>query len=248
MQITGNHFESSKRHIWQNSFLTCKRLTIENNHLAATVADVIPIELYAANDCVIGKNDFVIANVGTFVKHVVLNRDSTYGNIVEIPFKTANGMPDLSLYTLRDTNTVSCFGGDLNIANTQPTFLPLSGSGNYTAEKYISRHRIISDKIPECTTAKTSTSVTIDTFVDWDVSSGLRQPVLFYLEMAGSLRNYRKTGVIAGTAVTHFQDVELLVSGAPATMTVSNNSGKLRIVISSATSDTYFARGFVKAL
>jgi hypothetical protein len=54
--------------------------------LAATVTDVVPIELYAVTDSEILRNDFQAAGPGTYKKKVILTTSGAYGNKVQIDY------------------------------------------------------------------------------------------------------------------------------------------------------------------
>lgn len=253
VNIESNHFESNWRHIY-GSAQTLQSLTIHNNHLAATPVNleftkVKALEFLSLRDSFIGYNDFELGGVtvDAFDAKIILNTDSTFYNKVLLQSHPTNGIVDLAKCTIRSTNLVESFGGML--FNGQPSLTPLAGTSGLTFEKYDAKYNFLANTLPGCTVTVGVNTVTIDTFIDSDAVAVI-QPAYFFIRLGGATKTYRVAGRIAGRyAGVVFDAREDLATGtANPTVTLSNNAGKLRIVLTGMADATNNTSGFVKAI
>ena len=253
--IQSNHFENGGTlnaptpcHIYAPTNLTNRRVVIENNHLAATMPNVVAIEFATLRDGVIRSNDFVISGAGTFAKRVVLNTSSTFGNEVEVPYSPTNASPDLAMYSLADTNILRVRGGSNNSTLTQPYSEEWSGTGAYTFEKYRARYRRVQNSIPFCTVTSAANTVTVDTFVESPLAFGPTFPAMFSFNVGGGTITHNITGFVVGTVVTTLINRQLGGSAGVATITASVSASKLRLTIAGLPDASNAITGWVKEM
>lgn len=244
-EISGNHFESQKRHI-VGDIRRCEKIVIRNNHLAAQVAGVEAVTFVNLRNSRIEKNDWVVSGGGSFNYHVSLNTSNTFGNEIEVPYSTTSTAPDLSMYLLADTNRIKVCGGSNNASITQPYGEEWSGSGQYTIEKYRAKYRYSGGNIPFCTHSLVGNTLTLDTFVDTD-ARGTFQPVMCNLRFHGSANTMEFIGHVAGLTVAPIVLRTRFGPNSPPTVVASDSGGKLRLTFSGVPSDTVI-RGWVKEL
>lgn len=140
-------------------------------------------------------------------------------------------------------------------SNNSGTMLPQIENitnGNYTAEKFLSKHIFADNNIAMCTATKTSdNTIVIDTFINCNDISLTGYESVFYNILAyptGKSRTYQLTGIIINNKVNELFNNTL--SGTYDTMTVtpSNNNGKLRLTITNAVHNLAIVQGYIKII
>lgn len=243
--IESNHFERTIYHINGNSNLKYN-LSIKNNWMKANLDDagiskppVIPMFFGALINSNIGPNRFT-AHESTYGAYIVAKTNDCYGNEY-IHGYAISSENDFSKIQMNEPNSILIYRGSNDALVSQPAYELLSGSGNYTFEKYKSNYHDVSNSIPFCNVSYSGGDIYIDTWFSWNKQSFCA----FKFKIEGSY-----SAVIAGTFC--YDSISVTInksSGSVASLpiAVSNYNGVTRFSISQAPNGGVIT-GWVKEL
>lgn len=231
LQINSNHFEDCRYHVVGDNN-TKTNLEIHHNWMKANLAvpesNVIPIVFNNVKYSKIGPNFYSTDGASDFDAHVICNTTDCIGNEVVINHSLGS-QADLTKYQVSVTNKIVVTGGSNNAYVSQPWVETLAGTSGYTIEKYRSRYHAVPNTIPLCTVDYSDTTITIDTFVPTNDYGG-DALVAFNFKISG-IYTYIIAGHICHGQIVTTINSEYYTPGTPRTISVSNNSGFLRITI-----------------
>lgn len=243
--IESNHFERTIYHVNGNSNLKYN-LSIKNNWMKANLDDagiskppVIPMVFGSLINSKIGPNRFT-THQSTYGAYIVAKTNDCYGNEY-IHGYAISSENDFSKIQMNEPNSILIYRGSNDALVSQPAYELLSGSGNYTLEKYKSNYHDVSNSIPFCNVSYSGGDIYIDTWFSWSKQS----LCAFKFKIDGTY-----SAIIAGTFC--YDSIATTINKSSGTVAslpiaVSNYNGVTRLSISQAPNGGVIT-GWVKEL